>query len=106
MRLLMRDPTNVSLVIIDENPDSLELLSTGLVERGVEIYTDTGPEQGLDLIYRKHPQIVLTGKTCKMSIMGRTSSFDPAVDVVGMTPHRSAEAAVEAIRNLTCDWHR
>jgi len=50
----------LSLLIIDDNAKSLELLSTALAQPGLQILTAPDPEQGLDLVYSKHPQIVLT----------------------------------------------
>ena len=50
----------VSLVIIDDNPGSLELLSSALAQDGLNISVASDPESGLDLIYDLHPQIVLT----------------------------------------------
>jgi CheY-like chemotaxis protein len=54
------DRPNVSLVIVDDNAGSLDLRSTALEQPGLEIWTATDPEEGLDLVYRKHPHIVLT----------------------------------------------
>ncbi|MFZ0592865.1 MAG: sigma-54-dependent Fis family transcriptional regulator, partial [Bryobacteraceae bacterium] len=51
---------NVSLLIVDDNPGSLELLATALEQPGLEISTASDPEEGLDLIFQKHPHIVRT----------------------------------------------
>ena len=50
----------VSLLIIDDNPGSLELLSSALAQHGLEILTASDPETGLDLVHDRRPQIVLT----------------------------------------------
>ena len=50
----------LKLLILDDNASSLELLSTALAQPGLEIFTASDPERGLDLIYDEHPQIVLT----------------------------------------------
>jgi Response regulator receiver domain len=54
------DGPNVSLIIVDDNPGRLELLATALEQPGLDIWTATDPEEGLDLIFQRHPQIVLT----------------------------------------------
>ena len=51
---------DVTLVIIDDHADSLELLSAALQSEGVRIFTAQLPEDGLEIVLREHPQIVLT----------------------------------------------
>ena len=91
----------ISLVIIDDNPGSLELLSSALAQPGLEIFTASDPEEGLDLIHAKHPQIVLTDLVMPgmsgMEVLERIMEFDPSIDVILMTAHYSTESAVEAI---------
>ena len=50
----------LSLLIIDDNPGSLEMLSSALSQPDLEILTASDPEEGLDLVHSRHPQIVLT----------------------------------------------
>ena len=97
-----------SLVIVDDNPGSLELLATALEQPGLDIWTASDPEDGLDLIFQKHPQIVLTDlvmpKMTGMQLLERIVSFDPAIEVILMTAHYSTESAVEAIRKGASDY--
>jgi DNA-binding NtrC family response regulator len=105
-------PTNckpsVSLVIIDDNPGSLDLLSNALAQEGLDIYVASDPEAGLDLVYDKHPQIVLTDLVMPgmsgMEVLERIMEFDPTTDVLLMTAHYSTESAVEAIRKGASDY--
>ncbi len=101
-------PDTVSLVIVDDNPGSLELLSTALEQPGLAIYTASDPEAALDLIFDKHPQIVLTDlvmpKMTGLELLDRIMSFDPATEVILMTAHYSSESAVEAIRKGASDY--
>ena len=50
---------------------------------GVDIITSTDPEEALDLIFRRHPQIVLTDlvmpKLSGMQILERIMEFDPSI---------------------------
>lgn len=100
--------SNVSLVIIDDNPGSLELLSTALEQPGMDICTATDPEEGLDLVFQKHPHIVLTDlvmpKMTGLELLERIVHFDPAIEVLLMTAHYSTESAVEAIRKGASDY--
>ena len=46
----------LSLLIIDNNVSSLELLAGELSHLGVEVLTASDPEEGLELIFSRHPQ--------------------------------------------------
>jgi hypothetical protein len=50
----------LSLLIIDDNPGSLEMLSSALAQPDLEILTASDPELGVDLVHSRHPQIILT----------------------------------------------
>ena len=97
----------LSILIIDDNPGSLELLSTALERPGLEILTASDPEVGLDLVFSRHPQIVLTDlvmpKLTGIEVLERVMEFDPSIDVILMTAHYSTESAVEAIRKGASD---
>jgi DNA-binding NtrC family response regulator len=99
---------NVSLVIIDDNLGSLEMLSSALSRQGLDIFTASDPQRGLDLIRAKHPQIVLTDLVMPgmsgLEVLERTAAFDPSIDVVLMTAHYTTETAVEAIRKGAADY--
>jgi DNA-binding NtrC family response regulator len=98
----------VSLVIIDDHPGSLDLLSTALEQPGLRIFTAGDPEVGLDLVFEKHPEIVLTDlimpKMSGLELLQRVVGFDPAIEVILMTAHYSTESAVEAIREGASDY--
>ncbi|MGA2716533.1 MAG: sigma-54 dependent transcriptional regulator [Bryobacteraceae bacterium] len=104
----MSADSNVTLVIIDDNPGSLELLSTALAQEGLTIFTAQDPEEGIEIVYREHPQIVLTDLVMPgitgLEVLDRVVEFDPAIDVVLMTAHYSSESAVEAIRRGASDY--
>jgi DNA-binding NtrC family response regulator len=98
----------ISLVIIDDNPGSLELLSTALAQGGLEILCASDPEEGLDLVFDRHPQIVITDlvmpKMSGMEILEKIVDFDPAIEVILITAHYSTESAVEAIQKGAADY--
>src|SRR6476646_7957062 len=100
--------SSVSLVIIDDNPGSLEFLSSALARDQVNIFTASNPEEGLDLVYTHRPQIVLTDLVMPgltgLNVLERVIDFDPAIDVVLMTAHYSSDTAVEAIRKGAADY--
>jgi DNA-binding NtrC family response regulator len=98
----------VSLLIIDDNPGSLELLSTALAQPGLEIFTASDPEEGLDLVHRHRPQIVLTDLVMPhltgLEVLERIVEFDPSIDVILMTAHYATESAVAAIKKGATDY--
>jgi len=99
---------SVSLLIIDDNFSSLELLSEALAQPGLEILTASDPDEGLDLFCDRRPHIVLTDlampKMSGMDVLERIMEIDSATDVILMTAHYSAESAVEAIRKGASDY--
>jgi len=98
----------LSLLIIDDNPGSLEFLSSALAREGIQIFTASDPEQGLDLVYTHHPQVVMTDLVMPnisgLEVLERIVEFDPAIDVVLMTAHYTTDTAVEAIRKGAADY--
>src|SRR5689334_24421815 len=105
----MADARNpIVLVIIDDNPRSLEYVSTALAGDNVQIFTASDPEQGLDLVYTHRPQVVMTDLVMPnmtgLEVLERITEFDPAIDVILMTAHYTTETAVEAIRKGAADY--
>jgi len=98
----------VKLLAVDDTPSSLELLSESLRQEGLAIFTSTDPEEGLELVYREHPQVVLLDlvmpKMGGLQMLERIVEFDPAIDVILMTAHYTTETAVEAIQKGACDY--
>src|ERR1700722_16167945 len=101
-------PSTVAMVVIDDNTGSLELLSAALAREGLTIFTASDPEEGVELVFREHPQIVLTDLVMPgmggLEVLERIVEFDPAIDVILMTAHYTSQTAVEAIRKGASDY--
>ncbi len=101
-------PSLIRIVLIDDNPGNLELLVAALNRDEVEIFTAEDPEEGVDLVFTHHPQIVLTDlvmpKLSGMEVLERIVEFDPGIEVILMTAHYSTETAVEAIKKGASDY--
>ena len=99
---------DICVVIVDDNPGSLELLSTALAREGAMIYTASRPSAALELIRQHRPQLVLTDlvmpEMSGLDLLSRVMEFAPATDVVLMTAHYTTETAVEAIRRGAADY--
>ena len=98
----------VSLLVIDDNPGSVELLSSALAQPGLEILTASNPKEGLDLFRNRRPQVVLTDlvmpQMSGMEVLERIVEIDPATDVILMSAHYSTESAVEAVKKGASDY--
>jgi CheY-like chemotaxis protein len=83
----------VSLLVIDDNPGVLELLSTALAQPRLEILTASDPVEGLDLFCSRRPQVVITDlmmpRMSGMEVLERIVGIDPARDVILMTANYS-----------------
>ena len=98
----------VSLLVIDDNPGSLDLMSNAMAQPGLEILTASDPEKGLDLFRDRRPQIVLTDLVMPrmngLQLLDRIMEVDPTTDVILMSAHYSTESAVEAVRKGASDY--
>src|SRR5690348_3377043 len=102
------EETLIKLVIIDDDPATLGLVKAVLEQDALEILTATDPQNGLDLIYRERPEIVLTDlmmpKLGGMEVLEKTLAFNPTIEVILMTGQYSTESAVEAIQKGAADY--
>jgi DNA-binding NtrC family response regulator len=98
----------VSLLVIDDDPGSRELLSSAMAQPGLEIFTASHAEEGLDLFCNRRPQIVISDLVMPqmngMEVLERIMEIDPATDVILMSGHYSTESAVEAVRKGASDY--
>ena len=97
-----------SIVAIDDNPRTLEFLTAALAQPELEILTATDAREGLELVYKRHPQIVLTDLVMPgmsgLEVLEEVVEFDPSTDVILMTAHYSTESAVDAIKKGATDY--
>ena len=101
-------PEDVRIVVIDDHPGSLDLLSAALKREHLVIHTASDPRAGVDLVKRIRPRLVLTDlmmpEMSGLDVLREIVSFDPMIDVVVMTAHYTTETAVEAIRGGAADY--
>jgi len=104
----MREEVPIQLLAVDDDPHCLNLIQEALAQDGLEILTTTSPEAGLEMIRRRHPQIVLLDLMMPhmhgFELLERIVESDAATDVILMTAHHSIESAVEAIRKGAADY--
>jgi DNA-binding NtrC family response regulator len=96
------------LLVIDDDPQTLMLISVALGQHGLEILTEGEVEGGFKTFLRARPRIVLldmaTGSMHGMELLERLIHADPGANVILTSAQYSAESAVEAIRKGACDY--
>jgi len=102
------DKSSVLLVAIDDDAATLKMIDTLLAQEHLEILTATDPQVGLELVYKKRPQIVLTDLMMPnmdgMELLEKIQEFSPTIEVILMTGQYSTESAVEAIQKGASDY--
>ena len=101
-------PEAVSIVVIDDNVGSLELLSAALSHSDAAVYTACNPVDGLELIRKYRPRLVVTDLVMPgmsgLEVLQHVVNFDSSIDVILMTAHYTPETAVAAIRQGAADY--
>ena len=104
----MANDSVISLLAIDDDPTCLSLIEGAISPEGVQVFTTTKAQDGLEMVHRYHPQIVLLDLRMPgmdgLEVLERIVEADPATEVVLMTAHQSIETAVEAIRKGASDY--
>ena|ERR1700692_3763504 len=104
----MTERPNPKLLVIDDEPQSLELIKDALCHDDLEILTAHNPQAGLEIFRRTRPQIVLLDLMMPgvrgLEVLEAIVAADPGVDVILMTAHYSTESAVEAIQKGASDY--
>jgi DNA-binding NtrC family response regulator len=98
----MRTPeeSTITLIAIDDDPVSLELISDALEQTNLQILPVTDPWKGLTLIRERRPEIVLLDllmpSVSGMELLEKILAVSPETEVILVTGHYSTESAVEA----------
>ncbi len=104
------DAGELTIVVIDDNPHSLEYVSNVLSHEGVRILTAPNAEDGLALIYAQRPQIVLTDIAMPgqsgLDVLQQVAKFDSTIQVIVMSARDSGVSAVTALQLGAADYLR
>jgi DNA-binding NtrC family response regulator len=96
------------LLAIDNDPETLTLISVALGQDGLHILTDGDAEAGFQTFLRVRPRMVLIdlamGSARGMELLQRMVHADPGANVILTSSDYSAESAVEAIQKGACDY--
>ncbi len=98
----------LKLLVIDDDPMHLELVSDALGTEGLEVTKAQGPEEGMEAFQKLRPRMVLLDLVMPgmngIDVLGKILAIDPGVDVILVTAHYSSESAVEAIQKGAADY--
>jgi len=107
-KFAMDKKTTTRLLAIDDDPQTLILISDALEEEGLEILTAQDAEAGFELFLQVRPRIVLLDfvmpKISGMELLDRMIAADPGTNIIVVTGHYSTESAIEAIQKGACDY--
>ena len=102
------DSRTVTLLVIDDQVENLELINDVLRQDGLRILSTPHPEKGLSLFAQERPDIILVDlqmpNMTGIELLEKVVERDPATEVILMTGHYSAESAVEAIQKGAADY--
>jgi DNA-binding NtrC family response regulator len=100
--------TPTKLLVIDDDRQTLEVISDSLAAEGLEISTAEDAETGFELFLQNRPRLVLLDFVLPgvtgTELLERMIATDPAVNVILITGHYSTESAIEAIQKGACDY--
>ncbi len=96
------------LLLIDDEPDILRVLSRSLRVDGFEVATAESGEAGLSLFRSERPSIVLTDIKMPgmdgIEVLKRIKQEDPGTEVIMVTGHGDIENAIEALKYGASDF--
>lgn len=98
----------MSLLAIDDDPATLELIQEALAGPNLQVHTATDPKAGLQLAWRFRPEVVIVDLMMPgmsgFEVLDAISARLPETDVVLLTGNDAAEPAVEAIQRGASDY--
>jgi DNA-binding NtrC family response regulator len=98
----------LSLLAVDDDPLSLDLVRDALGSLGLRILTAGTGEAARIVLAEERPQIVLLDlmlpDVSGLELLEEISQSAPGTDVILLTGHYTPESAVEAIRKGACDY--
>jgi DNA-binding NtrC family response regulator len=101
-------PSKIPVVLIDDDPLILDVLTDGLARPEIEIHTATSPIEGIELVRNLNAAIVVLDLNMPqmhgMEVLKQICDHNPAIDVYLLTGDYSPESAVKAIRAGAADY--
>ena len=100
--------TRLKMLVVDDTPDSLELVRDALAEERLQLFTAPSAESALERFLQVRPRVVLCDLLLPgmngLELLERIMAKDPGTDFILMTGYYSTESAVDAIRKGARDY--
>ena len=98
----------MTILLIDDEPDILRTVGNYLRDRGYRIYPVEGGGEGLDVLRREAVDIVITDLKMPgmdgLEVLREVKRTSPEVEVIIVTAYGDVEAAVQAMREGAFDF--
>jgi len=96
------------LLLIDDEPDILKVLSMSLRADGYEVHTALSGAEGLEIFENEQPKIVLTDIRMPgmdgIEVLKRIKDASENTEVIIITGHGDLDLAIEALQNGASDF--
>ena len=99
---------NISILLIDDEPNQVQALKTFLTKRGYTIYTAGNGKDGMDMVSQNHIDLVITDfrmpEMNGLEVLKEINELNPEIDVVVATAYGDVEQAVEIMKSGAYDY--
>ena len=97
-----------SVLVVDDSPSSIQILLGALESTGSEVLSASCAAEGLDLIARRHPDVVLLDimlpDQSGLAILEPIQQLDPRLPVILITASGTSQTAIEAMKKGAFDY--
>ena len=104
----MKNSSALKILVIDDDPNFLGLMTDSLSDKNLEIVTTTDATASFELFCSFRPRVVLVDLVMPgmsgMEVLEKIVAEDPGTEVILITANYSTESAVEAIQKGACDY--
>src|SRR5579859_3485974 len=96
------------VVAIDDDEQHVKFIATALSRENVSVSTSGNPRDGLEIIRKVHPHLVLSDLMMPgmsgIELLEHVLEFDPGTEIILLSGQYSTESAVEAIQKGAADY--
>ena len=100
--------TQPEILVVDDAPDTVEVLRRNLSSRGYKVYTAPGVAEAMAILEATEPDLVITDykmpKASGMELARHVQENRPQVKVVMVTGYASIKGAVEAVKGGVAEY--
>ena len=97
-----------SILVVDDNEDLRELVSSALTQAGYDVFGASNASEGLRIAAQQEPDLVLLDIMMPgmdgLEMLARLRERDKEMPVIVMTAHSTPETVISAMREQACDF--